>query len=66
MKSISAMARRIAEVQWWVMVRNEPYSYWKSGVALSGSGVMQVRVILVDPLTSKVLSGVDEVEGLDE
>ncbi len=66
MKAISAMARRIAEALWWVMVRNEPYRHWKGSMALTGSEVIQVGENLVDPETGEVLYTADSVEVLSE
>ena len=55
MKVLSAMARRIAEALWWVMVRNEPYRHWKESIALTGSEVIQLGENLVNPETGEVL-----------
>ena len=54
-KATSALARRIAESLWWVMVRNEPYRYWQGTQAPVGSEVLRVGDRLVDPHTGEVL-----------
>jgi hypothetical protein len=55
MKATSAVARRMAEGLWWVLVRNEPYRYWQGGPARSGSEAFELGNLLVDPQTGEVL-----------
>jgi hypothetical protein len=55
MKAISALGRRMAEALWWVMVRNEPYKYWKGEQAIDGSDPVQIGDKFVDPATGEVL-----------
>jgi hypothetical protein len=55
LKAISALARRMAEGLWWVLVRNEPYRYWKGEPARTGSQLIEVGDQLVDPETGEVL-----------
>jgi transposase len=55
MKATSAVARRMAEGLWWVLVRNEPYRYWQGGPARTGSEVFELGNILVDPETGEVI-----------
>jgi hypothetical protein len=55
MKAVSALARRMAEALWWVMVRNEPYRYWQGEGARDGCEVLQVGDLLVRPETGEVL-----------
>jgi transposase len=56
-KATSALARRIAEGLWWVMVRNEPFHYWQPQEAET----MQVGDLHVDPSTGEILDA-DETE----
>ena len=55
MKAISALARRIAEALWWVMVLDEPYQYWKGEHPREGCEVARIGSHLVDADTSEVL-----------
>jgi len=55
MKAISALARRIAEALWWVMVLNKPYQYWKGESPREGCEVVRLGNHLVDADTGKVL-----------
>lgn len=55
MKAISALARRIAEALWWVMVLSEPYRYWSGERALEGGEVVRVGNQIVDADTGEVL-----------
>ncbi len=55
MKAVSGMARRIAEALWWVMVRNEPYRYWKGQKPLDGRDLVHYAGHLVDPKTGEIV-----------
>ena len=55
MKAISALARRIAEALWWVMVLNKPYQYWKGESPREGCEVVRLGNHLVDADTGEVL-----------
>ena len=55
MKATSALARRIAEALWWVLVCNKPYRYWLGETARTGSELVEVGSQLVDPETGEVL-----------
>ena len=55
MKAISALARRIAEVLWWVMVLNEPYQHWKGERAREGGEVVRIGNQIVDADTGEIL-----------
>lgn len=59
MKAISALARRIAEALWWVMVRHEPYRYWSGEPARTGSELFGTGNMLVDPDTGEVLESLE-------
>lgn len=61
MKAISALARRMAEGLWWVLVRNEPYRYWQGRSSRVGSEVCQVGNQVVDPYTGEVLGSIDPI-----
>jgi transposase len=54
MKATSALARRIAEALWWVMVKDEPYRYWQGEQARQGSEVAILGNLLVDAETGEV------------
>lgn len=58
-KATSALARRMAEGLWWVLVKNEPYRYWQGGRAAK---VVQVGSQLVDLSTGEVMGGVSPDE----
>lgn len=55
MKAISAMARRMSEALWWVMVKNEPYKYWQGEVAPLGRDTVDIGGHVVDPATGEIL-----------
>jgi len=55
MKAVSAIARRMAEGLWWVLVRNEPYRYWQGELARTGSEGFELGDHLVDPQTGEIL-----------
>ena len=55
MKAISALAQRIAEALWWVMVKDAPYQYWNGERAQEGGEVTRLGNLLVDPETGEVL-----------
>lgn len=56
MKATSALARRIAESLWWVMVRNEPYRYGNKERPRDGAEVVQIGDHLVSTSTGEVLN----------
>lgn len=56
MKATSALARRMAEGLWWVMVRQVPYRFWQGESPKSGCEVYQVDDLLISPETGEVLS----------
>ena len=60
MKATSALSRRIAEAVWWVMVRNQPYQFWKGEVAQEGSEVTQVGKLFVNPETGEIIDTTDD------
>ena len=55
MKAISALASRIAEALWWVLVQAEPYRYWTGEPAQAGAEVVQLGNLLADAETGEVL-----------
>ena len=55
LKATSALACRIAEALWWVMVRNEPYRYWQGRPSQQGCEVIQLGNHLVSAATGEVL-----------
>lgn len=63
MKAISALARRIAEALWWVMVKDAPYQYWTGERAQEGSEVTRLGNLLVDPETGEVLDALSPDSG---
>jgi len=54
-KATSALARRIAEGLWWVMVKNEPYRYKLDHVENIESRPILVNNRLIDPATGEIL-----------
>jgi transposase len=60
MKAISAMARRLAEGLWWVMVRNEPYRYWQGEIPSDDGLVVLMNNHIVDPHTGEILAEIDQ------
>jgi Transposase IS116/IS110/IS902 family len=66
MKAISALARRIAEARWWVLVRNEPYRYWSGEHAQTASEVAELGDLLVSPTTGEVLQTLASTLSMDE
>jgi len=54
-KATSALARRIAEGLWWVMVKNEPYRYKLGYVENIESRPILVNNRLIDPATGEIL-----------
>jgi transposase len=54
-KAVSAMARRIAEGLWWVMVRHEPYKYWQGEPPAPETEVIQMGSHIIDAATGEVL-----------
>ena len=61
LKATSALARRMAEALWWVMVRNEPYRYWQGESARTGCEVQQIGDCLVSTETGEVLAILEPV-----
>lgn len=59
MKAVSALARRMVESLWWVMVRDEPYRYWQGELPRVVGEVAQFGSLIVNPKTGEVL---DEIE----
>jgi hypothetical protein len=55
MKAISALARRIAEALWWVMVKQEPYRYWDGKPSRSGSELALMGSLLVNSDTGEII-----------
>jgi transposase len=55
MKATSALARRIAEALWWVLVRNEPYRYWNGEPPREGGEVIQIGSQIVCAETGEIL-----------
>jgi len=51
MRATSALARRIAEALWWVMVKNEPYQYWQGEQPTAGTDAIAKHQ--VDPETGE-------------
>lgn len=58
MKATSALARRIAEALWWVMVKEEPYRYWRGETLRDGGEVTQLGNMIVDVDTGEVLDSI--------
>jgi transposase len=54
-KATSALARRMAEALWWVMVRDEPYKYWQAPATSEPDGPIQHGRHIVDPQTGEIL-----------
>lgn len=54
-KATSALARRIAEALWWVMVKNEPYRYWNDHRTIESPGKVRVNNRLIDLETGEIL-----------
>lgn len=54
-KATSALARRIAEGLWWVMVRNEPFHYWQQRLAAELIETVQIGDLRVNPSTGEIL-----------
>jgi len=66
MKATSALARRMAEALWWVMVRNEAYRHWKGERPRDGAEVVQIGGHLVSTSTGEVLDQDKPVSVPDE
>jgi transposase len=56
MKATAALARRIAEGLWWVMVRNEPYRFWEGQQPQTGCENSHLGELVVDTETGEILS----------
>ena len=65
-KSTSALARRMAEALWWVMLRNEPYKFWQGESAREGAEVTQIGDLLVSATTGEVLATIDDAQSVAE
>lgn len=63
-KATSALARRIAEGLWWVMVRHEPFRYWQQRQTAQPIDTVQLGNLQVDPSTGEILDA-DELESSD-
>lgn len=55
MKATAALARRISEGLWWVMVRNEPFRFWQGEKPKSGCEAIQLGELLISPETGEIL-----------
>jgi hypothetical protein len=66
MKATSALARRMAEALWWVMVRNEAYRHWKGERPRGGAEVVQIGGHLVSTSTGEVLDQDESVSVSEE
>jgi transposase len=54
-KATSALARRIAEALWWVMVKNEPYRHWHDPYTVEKPEPVLINNRLIDLETGEVL-----------
>jgi hypothetical protein len=54
-KATSALARRMAEGLWWVMVKQEPYKYSQEYCEIGNNGPVLVNNRLIDPATGEIL-----------
>jgi transposase len=62
LKATSALARRISEALWWVLVRDQPYRYWQGVVSENHEPVVQIGDCLVDPDTGEVIESIAPCE----
>ena len=66
MKAISAVARRLAEALWWVMVLHEPYRYWKGEHPIEGGEVYRIGNQIVAADTGEILETIEPPNPVSE